>query len=417
VISTLLGACGQRADHVGDQHVGQRTLREAPCAPGDRLGLGQPDPDSAGSAEPASPAEHDRVPALRGGTTPAGSIVDGQTRHPHLAHTSQPPTSRRGRKRSAPRKDVPQSLRARPDAGCPRWRERQHGRVAVRVLDDGAVVEVVQVCDAADPRPVISATCHGPIAVPPPRWPRPRPCRGHVVVRRRWTPSFPPQAHCSASPAGVAGPRARAGRLRRPAYVTDADTMARVVGFHLNRGGAGQRRSRTRARLDALLAGARRVACSWASAIPRTSAPCSATPRRSGRLGAGRPGMRRPPLPAQRPRLDGPRAAGAFVPVEWPAAVSALHGAGFTLAALHPGGDRGPAGLAGTDRLALVLGAEDPGSRRRRSTPRTSPCDSHERWRRLAHVATAAAVAFHAVVVGARGARPDRSVAVRGSIR
>ena len=80
------------------------------------------------------------------------------------------------------------------------------------------------------------------------------------------------------------------------------------------------------------------------------------------------------------------------------AAVTALRAAGFTLAALTPGGDLGAlAGLAGHQRVALLLGAEGPGlsdealaaADVRVRIPKAGDVDS-------LNVATAAAVAFHA---------------------
>jgi tRNA G18 (ribose-2'-O)-methylase SpoU len=87
-----------------------------------------------------------------------------------------------------------------------------------------------------------------------------------------------------------------------------------------------------------------------------------------------------------------------FVGGTWPELVAALRAAGFVLAALTPSGTVPPAALAGEDRVALLLGAEGPGltdsalalADHRVGIPMASGVDS-------LNVATAAAVAFHAV--------------------
>jgi tRNA G18 (ribose-2'-O)-methylase SpoU len=86
-----------------------------------------------------------------------------------------------------------------------------------------------------------------------------------------------------------------------------------------------------------------------------------------------------------------------FLGGDWTTLVAALRRAGFVLAALTPTGDVRPETLAGTDRVALVLGAEGPGlsdealalADHRVGIPMAAGVDS-------LNVATAAAVAFHA---------------------
>ena len=115
---------------------------------------------------------------------------------------------------------------------------------------------------------------------------------------------------------------------------------------------------------------------------------------------AARPALRRPALPAQRPGLDGARAAGAVRRAARPVAGGArrLRAAGLRVAALTPAADAVPltgAGLAG-QRVALLLGAEGPGlsaealaaADLRVRIPMAPGVDS-------LNVATAAAVAFH----------------------
>jgi tRNA G18 (ribose-2'-O)-methylase SpoU len=90
----------------------------------------------------------------------------------------------------------------------------------------------------------------------------------------------------------------------------------------------------------------------------------------------------------------------AELPGAWPAALDALRGAGLTVTALTPSPEAvpiGAAGLAGR-RVALLLGAEGPGLTAGALAaadlavriPMASGVDS-------LNVATAAAVAFHAV--------------------
>ena len=221
---------------------------------------------------------------------------------------------------------------------------------------------------------------------------------GTVVVRRLLASPYPPRA--------LLGVARRVEDLAPdlagadvPAYVTDAATMAEVVGFHLNRGVLASADRAPAPDLAALLAGARRVALLEGvndhenlGALFRNAAalgvdavlvgPECADPlyRRSVRVSMGH--VLRVP----------------FATCGLAAAVTALRGAGFTLAALTPGGDPGAlAGLAGHERVALMLGAEGPGlsdealaaADVRVRIPMAGDVDS-------LNVATAAAVAFHA---------------------
>jgi tRNA G18 (ribose-2'-O)-methylase SpoU len=188
-----------------------------------------------------------------------------------------------------------------------------------------------------------------------------------------------------------------------PAYVTDADTMARVVGFHLNRGVlAVADRSVPPlvadlvrdARLVAVLEGVndhenlgalfRNAAALGVAGVllgPRCSDPLY---RRSVRVSMGH--VLRVPF--------------AELPGPWPGSLDVLRDAGMVVAALTPAADAVPlraADLAGP-RVAVLLGAEGPGltddamqaADLRVRIPMASGVDS-------LNVAAAAAVAFHAL--------------------
>jgi tRNA G18 (ribose-2'-O)-methylase SpoU len=189
-----------------------------------------------------------------------------------------------------------------------------------------------------------------------------------------------------------------------PAYAADADTMASVVGFHLNRGvlavadraPAPDPASLARtARVVAVLEGVndhenlgsifRNAAALGVDAVllgPRCADPLY---RRSVRVSMGH--VLRVPF--------------AALPEPWPASLDLLRAAGLRVVALTPRVSATPlasSGLAGT-RAALLLGAEGPGltddalaaADLTVRIPMASGVDS-------LNVATAAAVAFHALV-------------------
>jgi tRNA G18 (ribose-2'-O)-methylase SpoU len=225
---------------------------------------------------------------------------------------------------------------------------------------------------------------------------------GVIVVRRLLASAYPVR-----SLLGVARRFDELGddldRLDVPAYVTDADTMAEVVGFHLNRGVLAVADRAIRPEPAALLRTARLVAVlegvndheNLGSLFRNAAAlgvdgvllgPRCADPlyRRSVRVSMGH--VLRVPFT----ELPGP----------WPASLDALRAAGLRVAALTPDADAAPlaeAGLGG-QRVALLLGAEGPGltaealaaADLRVRIPMASGVDS-------LNVATAAAVAFHAV--------------------
>jgi tRNA G18 (ribose-2'-O)-methylase SpoU len=188
-----------------------------------------------------------------------------------------------------------------------------------------------------------------------------------------------------------------------PAYAADADTMAAVVGFHLNRGvlAVADRAAppdplelAARARLLAVLEGVndhenlgslfRNAAALGVDGVllgPRCADPLY---RRSVRVSMGH--VLRVPF--------------AELPGQWPDSLEGLRVAGLRVAALTPAPDAVPlaaAGLAGA-RTALLLGAEGPGltdaalaaADLRVRIPMAAGVDS-------LNVATSAAVAFHEV--------------------
>jgi tRNA G18 (ribose-2'-O)-methylase SpoU len=186
-----------------------------------------------------------------------------------------------------------------------------------------------------------------------------------------------------------------------PAYATDADTMAQVVGFHLNRGvlavadravpppvadlvrdaglvavleGVNDHEN-----LGALFRNAAALGVHGVLLGPRCSDPLY---RRSVRVSMGH--VLRVPF--------------AELPGPWPASLDVLRAAGMAVAALTPAPDAVPLSAAdiGGRRVAVLLGAEGPGltddalkaADLRIRIPMASGVDS-------LNVATAAAVAFH----------------------
>jgi tRNA G18 (ribose-2'-O)-methylase SpoU len=226
---------------------------------------------------------------------------------------------------------------------------------------------------------------------------------GVVVVRRMIDSPYPVRSLLGVPRrfdelAGDLGP------LPVPAYAADADTMAAVVGFHLNRGvlAVADRAAPPdvaallrNARLVAVLEGVndhenlgalfRNAAALGVDAVllgPRCSDPLY---RRSVRVSMGH--VLRVPFV----ELPGP----------WPASLDVLRAAGLRVAALTPAADAQPLTaqpFTAAQRVAVVLGAEGPGltpealaaADVRLRIPMAPGVDS-------LNVATAAAVAFHAL--------------------
>ncbi|MHA6626762.1 TrmH family RNA methyltransferase [Pseudonocardia sichuanensis] len=222
---------------------------------------------------------------------------------------------------------------------------------------------------------------------------------GVVVVRRLLESPYPVRS--------LLGVRRRFDELADdlagvdvPAYATDAETMAAVVGFHLNRGVLAVADRAARPDIDALVRDARLVAVLEGvndhenlGALFRNAAalgvdavllgPRCADPlyRRSVRVSMGH--VLRVPF--------------AELPGPWPASLDVLRAAGLRVVALTPAADAQPLTAAG-ERTALLLGAEGPGltpdalaaADSRMRIPMASGVDS-------LNVATAAAVAFHAL--------------------
>jgi tRNA G18 (ribose-2'-O)-methylase SpoU len=230
---------------------------------------------------------------------------------------------------------------------------------------------------------------------------------GVVVVRRLIDSPYPVRSLLGV-PRRLAELAPDLTGLDVPAYATDADTMARVVGFHLNRGvlAVADRAEPPDPRV--LAAGARLLAVAEgvndhenlgglfrnAAALgvdgvllgPRCADPLY---RRSVRVSMGH--VLRVPF--------------AELPGEWPGSLDLLRAAGLRVVALTPAPTALPlaaAGLSGT-RVALLVGAEGPGltpealaaADLRVRIPMADGVDS-------LNVATAAAVAFHEVTRSVR---------------
>lgn len=224
---------------------------------------------------------------------------------------------------------------------------------------------------------------------------------GVVVVQRLLASPFPVRSLLGV-PRRLAELADDLADLDVPAYATDADTMAGIVGFHLNRGVLAVADRAPSPPVAELAAQARVLAVLEAvndhenlGALFRNAAalgvggvllgPRCADPlyRRSVRVSMGH--VLRVPF--------------TTLPGDWPASLEALQE--HTIVALTPSADAialAEAGLAGR-KVALLLGAEGPGlteeaqraAHLRVRIPMQSGVDS-------LNVATAAALVFHAVV-------------------
>ncbi|SFO02276.1 tRNA G18 (ribose-2'-O)-methylase SpoU [Pseudonocardia ammonioxydans] len=228
---------------------------------------------------------------------------------------------------------------------------------------------------------------------------------GVVVVRRLLDSPYPVRSLLGV-PRRLEELSGDLARLDVPAYATDADTMARAVGFHLNRGVLAVADRAAAPDLTGLLAGARSVAvCEGVGdhenlgSLFRNAAALGVDALLLG-PGCSDPLYRRSVRVSMGHVLRVPftRLAGG-----WPASLDTLRDAGFSVVALTPAPDAEPlatANLTG-EKVALLLGAEGPGltdealaaADRRVRIPMAGGVDS-------LNVATAAAVAFHAVTGG-----------------
>lgn len=223
---------------------------------------------------------------------------------------------------------------------------------------------------------------------------------GVPVVRRLLDSPYPPRAVLGV-PGRVAALRGDLAAFDVPAYVTDAETMARVIGFHLNRGVLASADRAAPPDVAGLLATSRRVAVLEGvndhenlGALFRDAAALGvdavlladrcADPlyRRSVRVSMGH--VLRVPFTRLEP---------------WPDGIGALRAAGFATLAMTP---REPAvplrGLSSNsyERVAILVGAEGDGlteealagADTRVRIPMPPGVDS-------LNVATAAAIAFH----------------------
>ncbi|WP_132424928.1 TrmH family RNA methyltransferase [Pseudonocardia endophytica] len=228
---------------------------------------------------------------------------------------------------------------------------------------------------------------------------------GVVVVRRLLDSPFPVRSLLGV-PRRLDELADDLGDVDVPAYATSADVMADAVGFHLNRG---------------VLAVADRVRRPDVPELARTARVLAVTEgvgdhenlgslfRNAAALGVDGvvlgPGCS-DPLYRRSVRVSMGhvlRVPFTTLPGPWPESLEVLRDAGFTVAALTPAADAVPLARAGLwgRRVALLLGAEGPGltdeaqqaADVRVRIPMATGVDS-------LNVATAAAIAFHAVTGG-----------------
>ncbi|KOV89851.1 rRNA methyltransferase [Nocardia sp. NRRL S-836] len=223
---------------------------------------------------------------------------------------------------------------------------------------------------------------------------------GVVVVERLLTSPYPVR--------GLLGVRRRVEALDLsdldvPAYVTSAEVMASVVGFHLNRGVLAAADRAPAVSFDALVSGARRLAVLEGvgdhenlGSIFRNAAALGVDGVLLG-PGCSDPLYRRSVRVSMGHVLRVPFATTE----EWPTALDMLRNKGFTVAALTPRPSAlhlADANLRGR-RVAVLLGSEGPGLTDEAIAaadlavriPMSSGVDS-------LNVATAGAVAFYALL-------------------
>ncbi len=188
---------------------------------------------------------------------------------------------------------------------------------------------------------------------------------GTVVVRRLLDSPYPPRR--------LLGVRRRIedlapdlSRVDIPAYITSAEVMAEVVGFHLNRGVLATADRGRQPSVAELLESARCVAVLEGvgdhenlGALFRNAAALGVDGVLLG-AGCSDPLYRRSVRVSMGHVLRVP-----FTYLEpWPSALDRLRAAGFLVAAMTPRASAVPlraAGLAAAERIAVLLGSEGPG--------------------------------------------------------
>jgi tRNA G18 (ribose-2'-O)-methylase SpoU len=183
---------------------------------------------------------------------------------------------------------------------------------------------------------------------------------GTVVVRRLVASAYPVRA--------VLGVERRVRELEPelpavPAYVTSAEVMAEVVGFHLNRGVLALADRAPQPAAGEILARSRVVAVLEGVGDHEN---LGALFRNAAALGVGGvllgPGCA-DPLYRRSVRVSmGNVLRVPFAPLEpWPGALALMREHGFRVAALTPRADAVPLRSVGPGKIAVLLGSEGPG--------------------------------------------------------
>ncbi|MFL6143132.1 MAG: TrmH family RNA methyltransferase [Labedaea sp.] len=223
---------------------------------------------------------------------------------------------------------------------------------------------------------------------------------GTVVVRRLLASRYPVRSLLGV-PRRLDELAGELADVSGPAYLTSAEVMAEVVGFHLNRGVLAVADRAPAAQVEPLVAAARRLAVLEGvgdhenlGALFRNAAAFGVDGVLLG------PGCS-DPLYRRSVRVSMGHVLGVpFAPLQpWPGGLKWLRDQGFRVLALTPGG---PVPLVeaagGSERLAVLLGSEGPGL----TEEAVEAADAAVRIPMAAgvdslNVATAGAVAFHAL--------------------
>lgn len=223
---------------------------------------------------------------------------------------------------------------------------------------------------------------------------------GVPVVRRLLDSPYPPRALLGV-PARLEALRADLAGYDVPAYLASAEVMARVVGFHLNRGVLATAERAPEPAVAALLSGARRLAVLEGVNDHENLGVLFRNAAALGVDGVLLGGRCADPLYRRSVRVSmGHVLRVPFARLgRWPAGLADLRAAGFTVLALTPqppAVDLRELDRAALPRTAVLVGAEGPGLTEaalaaadlRVRIPMPSGVDS-------LNVATAAALAFH----------------------